>query len=186
MNKLQKNVRAIHMPSEARERVTARIRSGYRPAHRRSPAALAAVIALCLCLPVGVFAAGKAGFARDVKRWDGAVVGMTYENATEEISVDIRSAASRLTVTVTLLLPDQRPYWAIEELSIGKYELLDAEGDVIHKGGPTDSVRLDKGSAVFDLPTAGAKILRITEFIADAKAEQSLPIRGEWEAAIGN
>ena len=84
MNRLKENVRSIQMDEDTRRRLA----SGFRPQKRRlSPVAIAAVLALALLLPVGTYAAGRAGFFRDVKRWDGAVVGTAYENATNEISV---------------------------------------------------------------------------------------------------
>ena len=65
MKDLQKNVQAIRMPEDMQQRLL----SGFPPEKRRfSPALIAAVLALCLLLPTGAYAAGKAGFFKDVKR----------------------------------------------------------------------------------------------------------------------
>lgn len=181
MNNLQKNVQAIQMPEATRRRLMDSVPSKRR---RISPAAVAAVLALCLMLPVGAFAAGKAGIFRDVKRWDGAVVGTAYENATDEIDVSASVKDSRILVTVTLLKPEEAPYPYIEELSIGEYQILDTKGKVITEGA-AQAVPLTNGQAVFSLPTADAQSLRITEFTANAKAEQPLPIYGNWEWHFG-
>jgi len=177
MNHLKENVQSIRMRADTRQRLLDSVPSKKR---RFSPAAVAAVLALCLILPVGSFAAGKAGFFRDVKRWDGAVVGTAYENATEEIAVTVSIQTEQLTVSVTLLKPDKAPYPYIEELSIGEYQFLD-EADKVIAEGTAQAVPLIKGQAVFSLPVTDAQSLRITQFTATAKAEQPLPIYGEWE-----
>ena len=57
MNRLKENVRAIRMGEATRQRLA----SGFCPRKRRlSPATLAAVLALCLLLPIGTYAAGPA------------------------------------------------------------------------------------------------------------------------------
>lgn len=181
MNRLKENVRAIQMDEDTRRRLA----SGFRPQKRRlSPVAIAAVLALALLLPVGTYAAGRAGFFRDVKRWDGAVVGTAYENATNEISVTAVRQDDQLLVTVTLLTPDKAPYPYIEELSIGEYQLLNEKGKVIVKG-TVDAVPLISGQAEFTIPAIEGHTLRITEFISHKKAEQPLPISGEWELYLG-
>lgn len=177
MKDLQKNVQAIRMPEDMQQRLL----SGFPPEKRRfSPALIAAVLALCLLLPSGAYAAGKAGFFKDVKRWDGAVVGTAYENATEEISVTADLQDSWILVTVTILNPDKAPYPYIETLSIGKYQLLNENGKIVSEG-TTDAVALKDGQVIFSLNNEDAHALRISQFTANAKAEHPLPIYGNWE-----
>lgn len=181
MNRLKENVRAIQMGEATRQRLV----SGFRPKKRRlSPAAVAAVLALCLLLPIGTYAAGRAGFFRDVKRWDGAVVGTAYENATNEISVTAIQQDDQILVTVTLLTPGKAPYPYIEELSIGEYQLLNEKGKVIAEG-TADAVPLINEQAEYTIPATEGHTLRITEFISIKKVEQPLPISGEWEIQLG-
>lgn len=94
INKLRDAAKTIKMPEEMRERIAARTekalmreRSGVKT---KRPAVIAAVIAACICLCAAGAAVGNAGFFRDVTRWDGAVIGTAYEQATEEIAVSVR------------------------------------------------------------------------------------------------
>ena len=88
-------------------------------AWRRTAIAVAAV--LCVAL-IGVPAAAGTfeGFFKDITRFDGAVVGVTYENATDEIRIEVSGAdASGMSVISSCLK------WAarnrISTLQVGKW-----------------------------------------------------------------
>jgi len=146
-----------------------------------------ASFASCICL-TGVTAlavSGKLdGFFKDVTRWDGAVVGTSYEQATEEIDVQVTEVSDALKLEVTLLTPGVAPYTAIAQLGINAYQITDSEGNVIVKEGVAEGVEISDGKVAIDIPLTevpgGSYKLQITELVGTAKAEQPLPIRGVW------
>lgn len=192
--KLKQNVQTITMSEAMRIQIAKKIRNEIvqenKPMKRKifRPAVLAAALALCLCLPLGAAAAGLFGHFEDVKNWYGAVVGTKYENATEEIAVSAQITDDGLTVTATLLFPKEAPYPYIEILSIGSYSITDARGAVLTKGEDTAASALDGHQAQISVPLdislPEGCTLKIHSFIANAKAEQPLPISGNWEVPI--
>lgn len=151
-------------------------------------ATVAAAVALCLGLGgVTVMAAsGKLeGFFADVTRWDGAVVGTTYEQATEEIDVSATVSGDSLVVDAVLLKAGEAPYAFLDGINIQTYSIVNAEGETIMEGTSNEKVGITDGMVSFKLPLdeleSGNYTLIITEFIGSAKAEQDLPIKGYWE-----
>ena len=188
---IKENVEAITMPESVRTRVCANLSHTFTNPKRtrfRRLLTIAAVLALCLCIPIGAAASGRKGRFRDVYNWKFAVVGTAYDNATEEIAVDALWTGEELLVTVTLLFPDQAPYPYIEQLSIDSYEILDANGKSLCKEGKTDAVTCQGDSVVFSISTDGAvpagSTLVINTFISHKKVEQPLPISGNWNIPI--
>ena len=122
--------------------------------------ATAAVAGVCI-LTTGNTAIGNTvkGFFKDVTRWDGAVVGTEYLQATEEIDMEIVTATTenghtKLCLEVTFVEKEQIPWKYIEEMELGSYKILDEEGkeviivenDAI-EGIEIDSIRLGEGIA---------------------------------------
>lgn len=171
-------VEKLHMPEDMRRRIAANTcqRKEHTMKKRyRKPAVIAAVLTLCLCLPIGTMAAGRTGHFKDILGWNNAVIGTTYENATEEILVTAARQQDTLVITAVLLKPDSFPYREIETLSIGAYTLNGAAQEA------TDPVSLQNGTAVFRIPcTEEPEQLEITSFVGHKKAEQPLPIKGSW------
>lgn len=150
-------------------------------------ATAAAAVALCLGLGgVTVMAAsGKLeGFFADVTRWDGAVVGTTYENATEEIEVSASVSGDSLIVDAVLLKADEAPYAYLDSLGVQAYSIEDAAGNVVAEGISYESGSITDGKVSVKLPLdeleGGNYKLIITEFTGAKKAEQDLPIKGYW------
>ncbi len=98
---------------------------------RRAAIAVAAV--LCIAL-IGIPAAAGAfeGFYKDITRFDGAVVGVTYENATDEISIEVSGAdASGMSVDIILLeMGGKEPYKYLAggEMALGDFKILNSGG----------------------------------------------------------
>lgn len=145
---------------------------------KRLSVLLAAVLITALCCATALAATGGGWFA-DVKNGFGAITGTEYHNATEEISVTAEADNGLLTVHVTFLVPDQFPYREIETLRIGEFTIGDLHGS------HTDAIPIVNGSAQLTIPigelTAGEYTLSIEQFIGEKKAEQPLPIYGDWE-----
>lgn len=193
---LKKSVEAIEMPDEMRARILHHSEERLvqtieeHPMRKtntwiKRPVTVAAVLMLCVCLAVAGAAMGNAGFFRDVTRWDGAVTGTVYEQATNEIAISAVTAGDTLAVTATFLTPDSAPYSECEVLAIGAYQIVDADGTVIAEAGSSDSAALVDGRAAWTIPldgiADGAYTLRIQSFMSSKKADQPLPISGFWE-----
>ncbi len=151
-------------------------------------ATVAAAVALCLGLGgVTVMASsGKLeGFFADVTRWDGAVVGMTYEQATEEIEVSATVSGDSIVVDAVLLKAGEAPYAFLDSVSVQTYSVVNAEGETLVEGTSNEKVGITDGKMSCKLPLdeleSGSYTLIITEFVGSAKADQDLPIKGYWE-----
>ncbi len=152
--------------------------------HFKKPATLAALLALCLCLSLSVAAATGLGQFRDIFDFGGAVVGTAYENATQEIQVDAATAEGQILLTVTFSNEETLPYRELEFLTLGDYQILDAEGQVIAQGTGETPVAIENGQVVLTIPLNGMDYtgceLVINSFIGGKKADQPLPITGNW------
>lgn len=150
-------------------------------------ATVAAAVALCLGLGgvTAMAASGKLeGFFADVTRWDGAVVGTTYEQATEEIEVSASVSGDSIVVDAVLLKAEKAPYAFLDSIGIQAYSIVDAEGETLVEGTSNEKVGITDGMVSLKLPLdeleSGNYKLIITEFVGSAKAEQDLPIKGYW------
>ena len=200
MQRLAENIKEINMPDEMQERI---IRRCYQTSNLemenqtmkktsntffRRTAAVAASLVLCLCI-TGVTALAASGqlkgFFKDITNWKGAVIGTAYEQATDELKVQLVDSGEELTLLVTMVNPKAAPYFTIQELRVEKYEILDASGKVVLKGEPTAMTEVVDGQATIIVPVkavgAGTYKLVIRAFVGGAKAEQPLTMSGTWE-----
>lgn len=148
------------------------------PMKKRLSVLIAAALITTLCCATA-FAAVSGGWFADVTNSFGAVTGTEYHNATEEITVTAEAENGLLTVHVTFLVPEQFPYRECETLRMGDYTIAD------RSGSETEAVPIVNGTVqltvpIGDLP-AGEYTLSIEQFIGEKKAEQPLPIYGDWE-----
>ena len=165
------------------------------------PMAVAAALILCFCLAgvTGLAASGKLqGFFRDIVRWDGAVTGTTYEQATDEIHMQITDITDTLTVKFTVLDPTVAPYAMFDTFSIKEYTIVNTDGKVAAgsnashgkavKDQKLDMAKLSNGNAVVTIPLssvpAGKYTLIVTKLVGSAKADQPLEISGVWECTF--
>ena len=154
----------------------------------QKPLAVAAAFALCLTLGsvTALAANGKLeGFFKDITDWRGAVTGTTYEQATDEITVNVTAEAGVLKVEAAFLKAAKAPYSEVEQLAVGRYQVIDVNGDIVAQGDAGESVPVQDGQAalmldVEELP-AGQYTLQLQSFIGSKKAEQPLSINGNWE-----
>ncbi|MBQ8315069.1 MAG: hypothetical protein IJX95_04935 [Lachnospiraceae bacterium] len=194
--KCAEEVKKIEMPKEMRERIldncytemeemTMRKNNGKNVF--RKPMVAAAVLVACLCVTgVGAMAAtGKlTGFFQDVTGLFGAVTGTTYEQATDEIEMKITEVSDILAVEMEMD-GTKAPYRELETIEVGSYRIVSADGDVVAKDEMSTAAPIVDGTASVSvaLPdvAAGTYKLVITELIGSKKADQPLPIYGEWE-----
>lgn len=195
---LKRAVEAIEMPDEMRQRIIANSKKilmnnvedcnmNKARSEFRWPVAAAAVLALCICLPIVGVAVGNSGFFRDVIRGT-AVVGTEYEQATAEIAVDADFDNGELTVTANFLIPDAAPYRECEELAVGSYRIMTGDGKIALEGEKSENAAIANGQAVMRIPVEalnpGDYTVRIDAFIGSKKADQPLPMKGCWECTV--
>ena len=153
----------------------------------KKPAAVFAALVICLSLSVTALAATGVlqGFFRDITNHSGAIVGTSYEQATDEIAVDVTVNGNELTVLTTFVNPDKFPYREAELLGIVDYQIVDADGKVVQDGNTDKSTPVVNGQApiVIELDDleAGAYKLIVNTLVSEKKADQPLNISGRWE-----
>ena len=189
---LKRQTDNIEMSDEMKTRIIMRCRAHYAAERERNmkkhnfkkPAFALVAVAICLCLAVGVGAAAGGGMFSDVKNWSGAVTGTEYLNASEEIAVAAEKAGDELKISAVFVKPDAAPYAYFEEMSIEAYSIVDESGKTVVSGEGA-AVSVADGEAVFYVPaaelTAGNYSLVIESFIGGSKADQPLPVKGDWE-----
>ena len=153
----------------------------------RKPAAVFAALAVCLSLSVTALAATGVlqGFFRDITNHSGAIVGTSYEQATDEIDMDITVDGDVLTVLATFVDPNKFPYRESQLLGIADYRIMDAEGNVVQEGATDKFTPVANGQASIvlelnELATGSYKLI-VTAFVSEKKADQPLNISGTWE-----
>ena len=147
----------------------------------------AAAITLCICLAgtTAMAATGKLqGFFKDIKNWNGAVVGTSYEQATDEMEIQMVEAAGKLTVEVTFADPKAVPYSELEQMAVGVYKIVDENGVMVVEEASSGFSDIVEGAVTINLPEAelgeGTYQLIINEMIGASKADQPLPMSGHW------
>lgn len=155
------------------------------------PRVAAAAIALCVCMTgITVLAATGVlqGFFKDVFNWNGAVVGTIYENASDELNVTADYENGKLIVTIKAVDPSMAPYSEMETIRLKSYKIVDASGNVVVDNQSSNPVELQNGEAVIAISQLsdyeGEYQLLISEFEGGKKADQPLPISGEWECSF--
>ena len=155
----------------------------------RKPAAIFAILVICLSLSVTAIAAPGIlkGHFRDITNWQGAVVGTAYDHATDEVRVDATVNGNTLTVLAVFADPRMMPYTEAERLGIGAYRIVDAEGNTVEEGS-AEAAEIVGGRVAIGIPLdtldRGNYKLMITSFISEKKADQPLTISGSWECAF--
>ena len=153
----------------------------------KKPAAVFAALVICLSLSVTALAATGVlqGFFRDITNRSGAIVGTSYEQATDEIAVDVTVNGNELAVLATFMNPDKFPYREAELLGIADYQIVDADGKVVQEGTTDKSTPVVNGQApiIIDLDGLDARSYKliVKTFVAEKKADQPLNISGTWE-----
>lgn len=154
----------------------------------KKPMVAVASIMACLCLvglPVLAAIGKQEGFFKDIIRWDGAVIGTSYEQATDEIIVSVISTSGELAVLVEMVNPNIAPYMTFEALGIEDYGIVDANGRVVIEGNATEAAEIVEGKAsiaisISELPQGDYKLV-VNRFVGSAKADQPLALNGTWE-----
>ena len=153
----------------------------------RKPAAVFAALAVCLSLSVTALASTGVlkGFFLDITNFSGAIVGTSYEQATDEIRMDVTVNSNELTVLATFVDANKFPYRDSELLGIAEYKIVNVDGKVVKEGATYQSSPVLNGQSamVIDLNDieAGSYKLVVYTFVSEKKADQQLNINGTWE-----
>jgi len=166
--------------------------------HMKKAVAAAAVVLVC-ALAVGstTFADSIKGMFKDIVRFDGAVTGSEYVNATDEVRVtagEVTVAENEIFVPVeiTFLNLEAAPFRYIEWVEVDVFEILNADGEVVVSEKDANVVcSVNDGCANLSLSVEAGKLvagepytLVIESFEGCKKADAPLPVKGEWECAF--
>ena len=194
---LKETAGQITMPPKAKQRVTRKVRqlqAKENPVEHKNrsnlfftkPAVAFAVLAICLSLSITAMAHTgiQQGFFRDIKNWCGAIVGTSYGQADDEISVSATVNGDTLTALAVFSVPQKFPYREAEKLGIAAYRIVDAAGNVIKEGIGPGSSPIANGQAAINIPLdgmeGGSYTLIVSAFVTEKKADQPLTINGTW------
>ena len=154
--------------------------------------------AVALVLTFGLLTAGAVTYAdsirgafSDVTRFDGAVVGTEYHDATEEIEVTAEAVGDTVTVNARFLYPADAPYAFISELSLKNVTLTDSSGAKLLTIEETEQASLNNGSVSIAIPMGTVTLSPDAEYtltfdtaVGHAKAEWPLPMSGNWSCSF--
>ncbi|MBE6759837.1 MAG: hypothetical protein E7554_07085 [Ruminococcaceae bacterium] len=199
--KLKNAAEKITLPEEARQRIAknCRIRISENTEEHtmnksrntsvvRKSVAVFAVLAICLTLSVTALAATGVlqGYFRDITDWRGAIVGIAYENADDEINMSAAVSGEQLVVTAAFVDAEKPPFLA-DSLGIAEYTVTDDEGNVVMEGAADASAIVD-GEAVITIDLSGIESgsysLTVTSLVAEKKADQPMNVYGVWTCAF--
>ena len=151
---------------------------------------IAAVVTICA---VTVVSAGAIkGMFKDVKRWDGAVVGTEYVNATNDIEMNISETKDDyISLDINFENPNEAPFAFIQEVAITDYKIFDNnDKEVLEVNSTVENGikgNVENGRILLELPT-NDKLnssqnykLVVNTIYGLAKAEQPLKITGTWK-----
>ena len=191
MEELKNALKQIEMPDDMKERIQKNCLAelsneteGNRM-KKRNPMKRTFLIAavLVLCLPVIGMAVSNSGTFKDIKNIFGTVTGTEYHAAANEI--EISAKAENHTLTVTASFPDTVPFSEFEMLAIDAYQIMDNTETILidHKDALISEIA--DGQASYILPLndleKGTYTLLIDTFTGSKKADQPLPIYGNWK-----
>jgi len=200
--KLKTTAETITMPEEMKRRIVRNCKAEISNSRKETimktnkntafvgkPAAVLAAVVICLSLSVAALAATGAtqGFFQDITNWSGAVIGTSYEQATDEIDMTVTVNGNELTALATFADPRMIPYKYAEKLGIAAFQIVD-ENDKVVKEGAAEAAEIANGQAAISIQLDGIDNgnykLIVTAFVSEKKADQPLNINGNWECAF--
>ncbi len=160
--------------------------------------ALVAVLALCIItVTMTPLANSIKGFFSDIIRFDGAVTGTKYENATNDIKVDILELTSEngnviIPLDLTFENPTEAPFPYIQEIAVSEYKILDKNNKEIIKTKASaedgDKGTISDGKVLVNLSLNDTKLksgeeytIVIEKMYGLSKADAPLHITGTWK-----
>ena len=193
--KFVNKIKEIEIPKDMQQRI---IEKCYIETEKKSmnkmfkkPMVAVASFALCVCLMgvTALAATGKLeGYFRDIKRWDGAVIGTAYEQATDEVELNIVEVSDKLVVEITMVNFKEAPYSFFEMFGIKNYKIVDANGKVIVENENLEMSAIANNKVLVNVPLDdvgnGEYTLIVSELVGGSKADQPLGLAGTWECSF--
>lgn len=162
---------------------------------------VAAAFVVCVLVFTQTTAADTVkGFFKEITRPDGSITGTAYEVGMDEIQIQcqgIEAESEKITMNFQIFFAnsEQLPYSELEALQIGKGQILDAEGKIVHEIGfeadmlqasgienGTVCVKLETDASVFE--SEQNYVLIINTLYGHKKADAPLVMQGEWTIKI--
>ncbi|MBR4983066.1 MAG: hypothetical protein IKY94_10955 [Lachnospiraceae bacterium] len=188
-------INEIQMPKDMQQRIIEKcyIETEKKRMNKmfKKPMVAVASFAVCVCLMgvTALAATGKLeGYFRDIKRWDGAVVGTAYEQATDEVEMNIIEVSDKLVVEITMVNFKEAPYSFFEMFGIKNYKIVDANGKVIVENENLEMSAIANNKVLVNVPLDdvgnGEYTLIVSELVGGSKADQPLGLDGTWECSF--
>ena len=188
-------INEIQMPKDMQQRIIEKcyIETEKKKMNKmfKKPMVAVASFALCVCLMgvTALAATGKLeGYFRDIKRWDGAVIGTAYEQATDEVEMNIIEVSDKLVVEITMVNFKEAPYSFFEMFGIKNYKIVDANGKVIVENENLEMSAIANNKVLVNVPLDdvgnGEYTLIVSELVGGSKADQPLGLDGTWECSF--
>lgn len=158
--------------------------------------AAAAVVMLVCIFAVGntTMAGGIKGMFKDIIRFDGAVTGSEYVNATNEVKITVGEVTvveseDLIPLEITFLNPGIAPFNSFELVKVDAFEILNPDGEVVVSEEDANVVcSVGNGSASLSLKVDAGKLvagetytLAMEYFEGLKKADAPLAVKGKWE-----
>ena len=160
--------------------------------------AIAAVLALCIItVTMTPLANSIKGFFSDIVRFDGAITGTKYENATNDIKIDVSELTTDngniiIPLDLTFENPTEAPFPYIQEVAVSEYKILDSNNKEVIKTKVSvedgDKGTVNDGKVLVNLSMNDAKLksgeeytIVIEKMYGLSKADAPLHITGRWE-----
>ncbi len=159
---------------------------------------IAAVLALCIItVTITPFASSMKGFFKDIVRFDGAIIGTRYENATNEIKVHAKDMVTEngsvvIPLELTFENSTEAPFAYIQEISVADYMMFDSTAGEIFRleSDPEYSGKgnIIDGKALINLSIHDVELksgeeytIVIEKMYGFKKADAPLHITGTWQ-----
>ena len=163
--------------------------------------ALVAVLALCIItVTMTPLANSIKGFFSDIIRFDGAVTGTKYENATNDIKVDVLELTSEngnviIPLDLTFENPTEAPFPYIQEVAVSEYKILDSNNKEVIKTKDSaedgDKGTVNDGKVLVNLSIDDVEFesgeeytIVIEKMYGLSKADAPLHITGSWKCSF--
>ena len=160
--------------------------------------AIAAVLALCLVtVCMTPLANSIKGFFSDIVRFDEAITGTQYENATNDIKVDVLDVTSEngnviIPLELSFENPTEAPFPYIQEVAVSEYKILNNNNKEIIKtklsAEDGDKGTVSDGKVLVNLSLNDITLksgeeytIVIDKMYGLSKADAPLHITGTWE-----
>ncbi len=161
--------------------------------------AVAAVLTLCIItVTISPLANGIKGFFSDIIRFDGAIIGTCYENATNDIKISVietEKDSGFIPMELSFIYPNEAPFAHIQEIAVADYMIVDnTTGEIIKLVSyPEYSAKgtIKDGKALVNLSLYHTNFepgeeytIVIEKMYGLTKADSPLHITGKWECSF--